>query len=126
MVQNNQYVPLAYTPISLQTFVGSNSVSTQSQTNLPLYSALTIGAPTISRTNNKANQQATLTISFTAPSLASFTLGVAPMLLSSASIQLLSGITFVGLSQAQSLSYNMNSSGYLSVSMSNNQAGTTS
>lgn len=85
-VQNNQFIPLIYSPLSVQTFFGTNPVSTQSQATLPLYTALTIGTPKITRSNYKADESTTVTVRFTTPPLSKFTLTIAPIVVSSSVI----------------------------------------
>lgn len=107
--------------------MGVNPVSTQSQAALPVYAALTIGTPTITRTNYKADESTTVAISFTTPPQSKFTLTIAPIVLSSGVIQLIETVTFVGLSQSASLPYVVNASSFLSIDFTGiNNTGSTS
>lgn len=116
-MKNNKYVPLAHDAVTLQVGLGSYSISQTAQASFELYAPLAMGLPTITRTNSQANEASTVDITFTTPSLTSFSLVIAPIVTPTATISILNAVSFVGAQANFPLQYSINTTGYLKIAM---------
>jgi hypothetical protein len=125
-VKNNKYVPLAHEAVTLQVGLGSYSISQTAQASFELYAPLAMGLPTITRTNSQANEASTVAITFTTPSLTSFSLVIAPIVTPTATISILNAVSFVGAQANSPLQYAINTTGYLKIAMAGSSSVSTS
>lgn len=117
IVTNNNYLPISPYPTILQILQNSAPVTTPLTPSIPLYSPLTLSAPAITRSVKNASRPTTVSLVFSSITVPAFILAVAPFSTPSGNVYLVNAPTSVNLGQ-NSLSYSLNSSGYLLVSVS--------
>jgi hypothetical protein len=119
-LQNNPYSQILNNPIAFQIQLASNQVTAQS--SLPLQSftpqTLTSLSASISRSNLNAFANTNVTIVVPNPTtVAAFTLLVSPLVKNTATLPLILAPTYAGIASSPSFSFQLNSSNYLSVSV---------
>jgi len=115
---NNQYLQLSRNPISLQISQGINFITSVASVSTPPFIPLTFTSPSISRTNKLSNCPTTVTLSFSTIPVTNFQIILSPMITSSGNLLLVNAPSFTGFSATQSLTYAINSTGYISINVS--------
>ena len=122
-VSNNPFLALTSMPVSVQVLKGTDFISNVANAVVPVHSPQTVGSPSISRSNLKADQDTNATISFSHTGVSAFTLIIAPLSTPSGTVSLLSTVSSVNLGQSQ-LTHSL-SNGSLHISISNQNTSST-
>lgn len=126
VTKNNQYLQVSRNPISLQIIQGTSLITSLASLTTPPYIPLTLTSPSISRSNKQSSRPTTVTLSFSTIPIANFQLIISPMSTPSGNLLLVNSPSFTGFSASQSLTYMLNSTEHIVISVINAPSNSTS
>jgi hypothetical protein len=121
-VQNNPYSQIQNSPIAFQVQLASSFVTSQPSLSVPSLTPQTftsLASASISRSNLNAFTNTNVTIVIPNPTtVTSFTLLISPLVKATATLPLLASPSFAGIGTTQSIPFQLNSTNFLTVTVS--------
>ena len=118
-VINNQYFALTQLQNLLQIVMNSNPITSSSVLSIPFYTPQPVSSLSLSRSNNNANQPTSITISLNSINITNYSLIISPMIFNASTVSLINSPTSILTSTNSSLPFSINSSGHISISITN-------